>query len=139
MKLNDRRCCESIFKCFVNVMAPPELKMLPRLSMLHKGLYGSTKGALNFQVWVDDKLSNIGYSKCQSARSVYIKKGKDGNTVRLLRHSDDFRISMTFEKRATRFSSHNVPAEFLMWHYKYAQGTILIYDHLIMKSHYSPF
>jgi hypothetical protein len=25
------------------VMAPPELKMLPRMSLLHKGLYGSTK------------------------------------------------------------------------------------------------
>jgi hypothetical protein len=77
------------------VISPPELEMLPKLSMLHKGLYGSTKGALSFQVWVDDKLSNIGYSKCQSARSVYIKKGS--STVRLLRHSDDFRISTSNE------------------------------------------
>ena len=73
------------------VIAPPEMTMLPRRSMLHKGLYGSTKGALSFQVWVEEKLNKIGYEKCQSARSVYVKNGKD--IVRLLRHSDDFRVS----------------------------------------------
>jgi hypothetical protein len=74
------------------VCAPRELEMLPRMSMLHKGLYGSTKGALSFQVWVDEKLNKIGYKKCQSARSVYIKKVHE-EMIRLLRHSDDFRLS----------------------------------------------
>lgn len=61
-------------------------------SLLIKGLYGSTKGALSFQVWADSKLDNIGYKKCDVARGVYVKqRGED--LVRLYRHSDDFKIS----------------------------------------------
>lgn len=74
------------------VIAPPELGILPRMSLLHKGLYGSTKGALSFQVWVDEKLNKMGYQKCDSARSVYIKRIQE-EIIRLLRHSDDFRVS----------------------------------------------
>jgi hypothetical protein len=49
---------------------------------------------------VDDKLNKIGYQKCDSARSVYVKKESD--IVRLLRHySDDFRLSFNGEERAT--------------------------------------
>lgn len=75
------------------VIAPPEMKMLPRESLLHKGLYGSTKGALSFQVWVEEKLESIGYRKCVCARSVYVKNAEN-DIVRLLRHSDDFRVSI---------------------------------------------
>ena len=61
-------------------------------SVLIKGLYGSTKGALSFQVWAESKLANIGYQKCDIARGVYIKQSGDA-LVRLYRHSDDFKLS----------------------------------------------
>ena len=62
-------------------------------SLLLKGLYGSIKGALSFQVWADTKLANIGYKKCDIARGVYTKLNSEGDIVRLYRHSDDFKIS----------------------------------------------
>jgi len=61
-------------------------------SLLLKGLYGSTKGALSFQVWADSKLAEINYMKCDVARGVYLKTIED-DIVRLYRHSDDFRLS----------------------------------------------
>ena len=61
-------------------------------SLLIKGLYGSIKGALSFQVWADMKLAEIGYAKCDVARGVYLKTVAD-DIVRLYRHSDDFRLS----------------------------------------------
>ena len=63
-----------------------------RESLLLKGLYGSTKGALSFQVWADMMLAEIDYRKCDVARGVYLKTIED-DLVRLYRHSDDFRIS----------------------------------------------
>ena len=64
-----------------------------RESLLLKGLYGSIKGALSFQVWVEQKLQEISYQKCSIARGVYMKELAQGNIVRLLRHSDDFLLS----------------------------------------------
>lgn len=68
------------------------LEKFSRESRLLKGLYGSTKGALSFQIWADMKLADIGYLKCDVARGVYLKELKD-DIVRLYRHSDDFKIS----------------------------------------------
>ena len=68
------------------------IERFERESLLLKGLYGSTKGALSFQVWVDQKLSEISYQKCDIARGVYLKM-IDENIIRLYRHSDDFRLS----------------------------------------------
>lgn len=65
---------------------------LSRESLLLKGLYGSTKGALSFQVWADEKLSEVGYKKCDVARGVYLKEVQNA-VVRLYRHSDDFKLS----------------------------------------------
>ena len=67
-----------------------------RESLLLKGLYGSIKGALSFQVWIEKILKDLDYSKCDIARGVYLKTVQD-DMVRILRHSDDFRISATEE------------------------------------------
>jgi hypothetical protein len=69
-----------------------------RESLLLKALYGSTKGAISFQVWADNKLSEINYVKCDVARGVYMKQVED-EVVRLYRHSDDFKISTSLNKR----------------------------------------
>jgi hypothetical protein len=61
-----------------------------------KGLYGSIKSALSFQVWIEKILKDLEYSKCDIARGVYLKTVQD-DVVRILRHSDDFRISATDE------------------------------------------
>ena len=76
------------------IYAPATMRLLPRVSILNKGLYGTIKGALSFQVWVDEKLMNIGYSKCDVARGVYLKREND-QVARVYRHSDDFRLSST--------------------------------------------
>jgi hypothetical protein len=73
------------------------MEKLERENLLVKGLYGSTKGALSFQVWADSKLDEIGYQKCDVARGVYMKRNED-NVVRLYRHSDDFKISANDEE-----------------------------------------
>jgi len=71
------------------------MERLSKESVLIKGLYGSTKGALSFQVWADMKLGEIGYQKCDVARGVYLKTTEE-EVVRLYRHSDDdFRVSAT--------------------------------------------
>jgi hypothetical protein len=78
------------------IRAPPHMRLLPRLSLLNKGLYGTIKGALSFQVWADDKFVNeMKYRKCDVARGVYIKQDDDMNVTRVFRHSDDFRVSST--------------------------------------------
>jgi hypothetical protein len=74
------------------ITAPERLHLLPRVSILNKGLYGTIKGALSFQVWVDDKMNSMGYKKCDVARGVYLKRNGDDIT-RVYRHSDDFRVS----------------------------------------------
>jgi hypothetical protein len=67
-------------------------------SLLLKALYGSTKGAISFQVWADMKLAEVNYLKCDVARGMYIKTVKD-EVVRLYRHSDDFKISTSENKQ----------------------------------------
>ena len=69
------------------------MERFERESLLLKGLYGSIKGALSFQVWVESKLQEINYHKCSIARGVYMKEEHQGDIVRLLRHSDDFLLS----------------------------------------------
>jgi hypothetical protein len=73
------------------------IECLERESVLLKGLYGSTKGALSFQVWADMKLAEIGYLKCDVARGVYLKALRE-EIIRLYRHSDDFKISAKEDK-----------------------------------------
>lgn len=75
------------------IVAPGGIKGLPRESLLNKGLYGSRGGALSWQVWIDSKLTELGYEKLQVCRGVYMKKEADGIPVRAYRHSDDFRMS----------------------------------------------
>ena len=80
------------------VIADDDMIGLGRESLLIKALYGSTKGALSWQVWVDSKLRDIDYQKCDIARGVYMKIIKDpdkSRIVRLYRHSDDFRLSVS--------------------------------------------
>ena len=74
-----------------------DMDRLNRESLLLKGLYGSIKGALSFQVWADMQLAKIQYVKCDVARGVYMKTLED-DIIRLYRHSDDFRISMSKEE-----------------------------------------
>lgn len=57
-------------------------------SVLLKGLYGSTKGALSFQVWVEKIINDMGFKKCDVARGAYLKT-VDDEVIRMLRHSDD--------------------------------------------------
>ena len=71
-----------------------------RESLLIKGLYGIIKGALSFQVWIEKILKDLEYSKLNYdiARGVYLKTIQD-DVVRILRHSDDFRISASQIRR----------------------------------------
>jgi hypothetical protein len=50
------------------ITAPERLHLLPRVSILNKGLYGTIKEALSFHVWVDAKMNSMGYKKCDVAR-----------------------------------------------------------------------
>ena len=70
------------------VVADEDMEGLGRESLLLKALYGSTKGALSWQVWVDCKLQSIDYNKCNVAKGVYLKQ-IDKEVARLYRHSDD--------------------------------------------------
>lgn len=88
---------ESIDRNIV-ILAPKGLKGLPRESLLNKGLYGSRGGALSWQVWIDGKLKDLGYSKLQVCRGVYVKHNPEGVPVRAYRHSDDFRMSCADEE-----------------------------------------
>ena len=75
-----------------DMMQGEGVECLGKESLLLKGLYGTTKGALSFQVWADTQLGDIGYQKCDVARGVYLK-AMHKELVRLLRHSDDMKIS----------------------------------------------
>ena len=78
---------------YIVTKASAHLQLLPLLSILNKGLYGTIKGALSFQEWVDKKFNNMEYRKCDITRGVYIKQCKNDDYMRIYRHSDDFRVS----------------------------------------------
>jgi hypothetical protein len=75
------------------IIAPSDIKGVPRECLLNKGLYGSRAGALSWQQWIDDKMLGLGFEKLMVARSVYKKRLASGELMRALRHSDDFRTS----------------------------------------------
>lgn len=89
------------------VIATPHMKLLPRMGILNKGLYGTLKGALGWEVWVEKKLLDVnGFTKCVIPRSIYIKE-ENGCIARLLRHSDDFRLS-SISKDVVKSISKNI-------------------------------
>ena len=69
------------------------LGLLPFMK-INKGVYGTRSGALSWEIWFDKQaVEKLGFQKCLLARSVYKKTGKGGVLTRLLRHSDDCRMS----------------------------------------------
>jgi hypothetical protein len=82
------------------IRAPPGLRGFPAYSLMNKGLYGSKKGALGWQVWIDEKFKARGFKKLDIARGVYLKI-VGGVAVRGLRHSDDIRMSSISERLRT--------------------------------------
>ena len=59
---------------------------------IDKGVYGSKKGALSWQVFFDDiVVGKLGFKKCMLAVSVYTKI-VNGKVIRLFRHSDDIAL-----------------------------------------------
>ena len=75
------------------VLAPPDIKGLPRESLLNKGLYGSRKAALGWEGWIEEKLVAVfHFLKLDVARGVYLhyfqaNRGECSNT------SEDFIVS----------------------------------------------
>ena len=60
-----------------------------RYMLINKGVYGTKKGALSWEIFFDNiVVDKLGFKKCLIATSVYTKV-VDGCIVRLLRHSDD--------------------------------------------------
>jgi len=75
------------------VIASRYMMDIPRVGLLNKGLYGTLKGALGWERWVEEKICREGgFRKCDVPRSVYTME-RGGDVVRLFRHSDDFRMS----------------------------------------------
>jgi hypothetical protein len=66
---------------------------IPKVGVLNKGLYGTLKGALGWEKWIEGKVcGDMEFVKCDLSRSIYTKE-VNGQMVRMFRHSDDFRIS----------------------------------------------
>lgn len=79
------------------------MKSIPKMGILNKGLYGTLKGARGWEVWIEKKLAEINFTKCAIPRSVYIRED-DGIVTRLLRHSDDFRMSSKSKEKLNQIS-----------------------------------
>ena len=66
---------------------------LKRTMKVRKGIYGTRSAALSWENWFNNKAVNcLQFNKCLIAKSVYLKL-VDNEPVRLLRHSDDCRMS----------------------------------------------
>jgi hypothetical protein len=75
------------------VIASPYMKAIPPKGLLNKGLYGTLKGALGWEVWIDKRIiGEMEFKKCSIPRGMYVKV-EDEAVTRLYRHSDDFRMS----------------------------------------------
>ena len=83
------------------MVAPDDLVGLEKYSLLNKALYGTKGGALSWELWIDAKLKGNGLRKCDVARGMYLH-GQSGDMVRLLRHSDDFRVAAASKKELER-------------------------------------
>jgi hypothetical protein len=80
------------------VVASKYMKSIPRVGLLNKGLYGTLKGALGWEKWIDRKIIDIlEFRKSEMTRGLYLHQ-KEGVMTRLYRHSDDFRMSSQNEE-----------------------------------------
>ena len=75
------------------VVASKYMKDIPKVGILNKGLYGTLKGALGWEKWVEKRIIGVlEFRKCNLTRGLYTHQ--DGGVItRLYRHSDDFRMS----------------------------------------------
>jgi len=73
-------------------IAQRDMAGIPRESLVNKGLYGTKKGALSWERFVDTKLvDEMKFQKLDVAKGVYRKVLESGKSVLILRHSDDFK------------------------------------------------
>ncbi len=46
---------------------------IPLVGLLNKGLYGTLKGALGWEKWIEKKIiGELGFKKCDLTKSVYV-------------------------------------------------------------------
>jgi hypothetical protein len=75
------------------VVASKYMHDIPKFGVLNKGLYGTLKGALGWERWIDKRVvEEMEFVKCDVPRGVYVNV-EEGEVTRLYRHSDDFRMS----------------------------------------------
>jgi hypothetical protein len=80
------------------VVASKYMHDIPKFGVLNKGLYGTLKGALGWERWIDKRVvEEMEFVKCDVPRGVYVNV-EEGEVTRLYRHSDDFRMSSKKEE-----------------------------------------
>jgi len=73
-------------------IAQKDMAGVPRESLVNKGLYGTKKGALSWEKFVDTHLvDDMKFKKLDVAKGVYMKVLESGSPCLILRHSDDFK------------------------------------------------